>query len=129
MWLHNDVVTALDMIFFSLIAGPDYTAVNAFLNFTNESRICTQVFITDNDLVEPDEEFNLTISITPPVPGVIIGNGGMATVTILDTDGKHSNSLSSKKHSYLDISLKTDRTTSKIVVRYISDSLCFFLQW
>ena len=84
--------------FSSPIAGFDYTAINVFLNFTNESRICTEIFIIDNDLVEPDEQFSLTISVTPPISGVATGNGGMATVTITDTDGKCSNSLASKRH-------------------------------
>ena len=74
-------------IFISDIAGSDYVIVDILLEFTTSTRMCGQISIINDELVESDEQFNLTISVTPPISGAVIGNDGMATVTIMDSDG------------------------------------------
>ena len=46
--------------------------------------------INDDDAVEDNEIFNVQATLLSSITGVSVGNGGMATVTIIDTDGKNS---------------------------------------
>ena len=47
------------------------------------------VAINDDDILEGNENFNLTIMTSSEPSRVSIGNPAQATVTIVDDDGKH----------------------------------------
>ena len=74
----------------------DYTrldpdALSVRLEFSDtQRRQCFNVTITDDDLVEGSEEFSLLLQEEPffPPPIDTEFNASMATVTILDQDGK-----------------------------------------
>ena len=50
----------------------------------NGSTQCIDITITDDEVLEADETFTVTIDVT--TPGVMEGNN-MTTVTIIDNDG------------------------------------------
>ena len=45
--------------------------------------------INEDNLLEGDEFFTLTIVPLPPSTGITVSNPGVANVTILDTDSKY----------------------------------------
>ena len=63
----------------------DYAAVTTGLTFDLErSRECVSIMLTDDNLLEPTEEFE--VSLTTEEEQVIV-NPERAVVSILDTDG------------------------------------------
>ena len=47
-----------------------------------------KISLNDDDILEDDENFVLTINQTSLPSGVTIGNPSVTTVTIVDNDGK-----------------------------------------
>ena len=68
---------------------PNLSSVVLFFNDTTR-RQCFNVVITNDDLVEGAEEFSLLLVEDPfaPPPIETVFNASLATVTILDQDGK-----------------------------------------
>ena len=72
-----------------LSAGADYESVNIVLTFEpGEIRQCADVVIRDDDIVEPTEVIELQASLSPPLTGVMIQNGGAVSLAITDEDSK-----------------------------------------
>ena len=46
------------------------------------------VSINDDNILESNETFNLGINMSSLPSGIVVGNPGQSTVTILDNDGK-----------------------------------------
>ena len=53
-----------------------------------ETRVPFNIPITDDDILEGNENFLLTIESSSLPSGVTVGNPGQATVTIVDDDRK-----------------------------------------
>lgn len=69
----------------SATAGADYTATSGTLNFiAGQTSATFNVPILDDNLVEGNETFNLTLS--SPSPGATLGAQATATVTIVDVE-------------------------------------------
>ena len=68
---------------------PGLSSVVLFFDDTTR-KICFNVMITDDDLVEGSEEFSLLLLEDPfaPSPIATMFNASLVTVTILDQDGK-----------------------------------------
>ena len=65
-------------------ANSDYDPSSVLVRFEPNQRIsCVLIDITDDDIFENTEQFELVI--TPP-EGIIVTNGGTTTVTIYDDD-------------------------------------------
>ena len=66
----------------------DYFFQNYFFTFEdgNTSKVLTLQVVDDN-VVEPNEKYNLTIRAESLPNRVIIGENGTATITILNDDG------------------------------------------
>ena len=54
----------------------------------SSNRTCLIIPLSDDDIVESHEHFNLGITIDTPLPGVSVGNV-TSTITIYDDDGKY----------------------------------------
>ena len=55
-----------------------------------ETDVQFDVMINDDDVLEGNETFYLTINLTTSLPSyIVVGNPGQATVTIVDNDGKY----------------------------------------
>ena len=66
------------------LAGSDYTAVDTTVTFlTTESLKTVNVFITNDDLIENDEQFVLRLTTTD---GQVIINDDEMRITIQDND-------------------------------------------
>ena len=67
----------------------DYVFQNYFFTFKDGeyNKVLTFQVIDDN-VVEPDEKYNLTIRVESLPNRVIIGENGTATITIPNDDGK-----------------------------------------
>lgn len=63
----------------------DYVPVNQLLTFQSNVLMCTNVNITNDNVVEDMEVFQVILSSSDP--DVIIGTNGTASITILDNDG------------------------------------------
>ena len=69
------------------IDGDDFTATTSQLIFpANEVSVCTRIELTDDNILEPDEQFSLMFSVGNP--DVQIGPIMTSTVTIIDDDSK-----------------------------------------
>ena len=81
-----------DFVLFCTTDETDYTPlVDVLLTFnTATRRQCFNVRITNDILVEGSEEFSLLLLEDPfvPPPTQTVFNASLATVTILDQDGK-----------------------------------------
>ena len=55
------------------------------INPGQQSNLCTEVSIIDDNILESAERFS--ISITTDLPGIILGDIEEATITIMDNDG------------------------------------------
>ena len=54
-----------------------------------ETDVTLNISIIDDDILENDENFNVTVNpILLPIDVIIASNTGYSTVTILDNDGK-----------------------------------------
>ena len=69
----------------------DFLPVNTNLVFTAGSSdgdsLCFDVVIIDNSIAELDESFTLILNSLTPSVFSVAGNGGQATVTIIDDEG------------------------------------------
>ena len=65
-------------------ADVDYQPLT-FLTFTSSDRVCAQVQVIGDDVIEEDETFVLQIT---PGQDITIGNPSNTTITIIDDDGK-----------------------------------------
>ena len=81
----------LCFLIFSSAAGSDYTDISVSLTFLPGSvpgvQECTQIEIIDDQLVESNEAFTISLSSTDTEINLAPGNG---SVTILDNDGTFS---------------------------------------
>ena len=66
----------------------DYSPVTGeILNFqTGETVRRITINITDDDFIEGAEQFNITLSIDVPSPGLTIGRPSVMQITITDND-------------------------------------------
>ena len=70
-----------------MLSTADFDPSTSELSFTPGSVIlCSQFDIIDDDVVEPTESF--TVSLSVPGAEAVVGALSMATVVILDDDGK-----------------------------------------
>ena len=70
----------------------DYTSTETDLTFTpDNSRICVNIPITNDTIVE--ENKNFTVTVTSNDPSVQIGPNSNSAATIIDDDGKWHYSL------------------------------------
>ena len=68
--------------------GADYCFQNYFLTFEDgESSKVLSIQTIDDNVVEPDEKYNLTIRVESLPNRVIIGEHGTTTITIENDDG------------------------------------------
>ena len=51
------------------------------------------ILITDDNILEDNETFSLTIDWSTLPDGVVIGNASEVTVTIMDDDGEYFNTM------------------------------------
>lgn len=85
-YLH--VCSVLSCPYASKIAGEDYTMVMMDLTFNSDnSRGCVEVPITDDNLLEENETF--TVTLTTEDTSAMLGNPTMTTVTLLASDCKY----------------------------------------
>lgn len=79
------------VIFVLTAEQSDFLPVNTNLVFTAGSSdgdsLCFNVVIIDNSIAELDESFTLTLSSLTPSILSVAGDGGQATVTIIDNEG------------------------------------------
>lgn len=78
---------ALNLIFSSLLDSQDYISLSSeVLTFNGDvSRVCRDISIVDDDLVEGTEEFNVRITESDPQIDL---DRTLATVEIADNDRK-----------------------------------------
>ena len=82
--------------------GVDYTATNGTLAFAQgELAKTVAVPILDDEQLEPDRQFTLTLS--NPTGGVVLGSNATVTNTIFDTTG-------AKPHRFAGVAVQSDRT-------------------
>ena len=71
-----------------IAAGDDYEAINITLTFNPGSLMeCVSINITDDNDVEPDQSFSISISDLKAPPPISLGTNVSANATILN-DGK-----------------------------------------
>ena len=68
-------------------AGIDYTPLDQVIVFNpGQDSIVFYVNITDDLIVEGDEQFEVFLKLSPDSPNVILGNPSVATGIIIDDD-------------------------------------------
>ena len=67
----------------------DYMSISSLLTFIpgGDKVLCIPVNITNDDILEGKENFDVVIDFVAPRPGVVEGPRDMATVFIEDNDG------------------------------------------
>ena len=79
------------MIFFIVGANEDYFSGPYFIVFpAGMTQAVFNILLTDDDILEGTETFNLNINSSSLPNNVTIGELGEAAVTILDNDGEFS---------------------------------------
>ena len=59
------------------------------VNATNGTEMCFNISIADDDRVEYDETFSITLTVDNPLDTINGGNTTLVIVTILDNDGTY----------------------------------------
>ena len=69
--------------------GKDYDSGSYSVKFDSGiTEVTLNVSIIDDDILEGNEKFNLTVNVSSLPNKVIVSDPGQATVTIVDNDGK-----------------------------------------
>lgn len=77
------------MVSFTAVLGEDYTGMPATKVFhTCQRRMCTQVFIVDDNVVENPENLRVSIRSGTPLPDRITFSSSYTDVQIMDNDCK-----------------------------------------
>ena len=73
------------IIYLTILAPSDFSLLRSSVTFQpDQSRVCYQQPIVDDDIPEPIEFLNVTIVGNPDI---MIGNPGITQINILDDDG------------------------------------------
>ena len=71
--------------------GEDYDSGPYSVKFNaGMTEVTLNVSIVDDDILERNEKFNLTVNVSSLPNTVSVGDHGQATVTIMDNDGKYT---------------------------------------
>ena len=88
-YIYIIIAIIFNLLSFAALAGTDYTGISTTLTFTNNSMDgdveCVSIAIIDDDALELDETFTMTL--TTSEPRVTFTNNDVTVITITDDDG------------------------------------------